>query len=234
MSEFIQTIDNLDKSLLPVFNGGNSMFIDELCVLLTNGLTWIPLYVFLLILVVKNNEKLSQVLLLIAMVALALLLSDGLSDFVMKPLVARPRPVADPSLKGMVTVVNGYVPAGYSFFSAHAANTFAVAVLFSLIVRNTAFSLFMTGWAALNSWTRLYLGVHYFSDIIVGCLWGIMVGFIVYAIYRKFYFKISERLHYISSQYTRSGYSLSDIDRIQNIIIITIIVELVASCFLAH
>ena len=228
-----QTIDNIDRFFISIFNGSGSMFIDELTLLLTNGLAWIPLYLALIVLVVKNNEKFSQVMLLLGAVALALLLSDGMADYIVKPLVGRLRPVCDPALKGSATIINGYIPSGYSFFSAHAANTVAVALLLSIVVRNSVFSLFMALWSMLNCWTRLYLGVHYMSDIIVGILWGAVSAIIAYIIYRKLYFKVSPRLHYISSQYTRSGYSLSDIDMVLNVMVLTIVIAVILACYLA-
>lgn len=209
------------------------MFLDELAVLLTNGFTWVPLYLALVVLVFKNNEKPSQVFLLLGMTALALLLSDGLSDGIMKPLVGRLRPVNDPALSSIVTVVNGYKPTGFSFFSAHAANTFAVAIFLSLIIHNRVFSTFITAWALLNCWTRLYLGVHFMSDILAGIIWGIVSGILAYLLYHKLYYKISPRLHYISSQYTRSGYGLHDIDFVLNILIYTIVAVVIIACLLA-
>lgn len=229
-----QTIENIDEFFISVFNGSNSMFLDELAVLLTNGFTWVPLYVALIILVIKNNEKMSQVMLLLGMVAITLLLSDGMCDGIIKPLVGRLRPVNDPSLSGIVTVVNGYHPSGYSFFSAHAANTVALAVFLSIIVRNNVFSLFMGAWSLVNCWTRLYLGAHFMSDIIVGIIWGIISGVIAFLIYNKLYFKISPRLHYISSQYTRSGYSLSDLDMVHNVLVLTVTAAVIIACFQAH
>lgn len=229
-----QTIENIDEFFITVFNGSNSMFLDEFALLLTNGLTWVPLYVVLIILVLKNNEKFSQIALLLGMVGVTMLLADGMADGIIKPLVCRLRPVNDPSLSGIVTVVNGYHPSGYSFFSAHATNTFALAVFMILIIRNNTFSLFMVAWALINCWTRLYLGAHFMSDIVVGTVWGIIAGFIAYLIYHKLYFKFSPRLHYISSQYTRSGYSLADIDMVLNVIVLTIVVVAILSCLWAH
>lgn len=229
-----QTIENIDQTFIALLNGGNSMFIDQLALLLTNGITWIPLYIAIVVLVIKNNEKASQVLLAFFAVFIALLLSDGVDDYIVKPLVARLRPVNDPSLTGIVTVINGYHPSGYSFFSAHAANTFAVAVLISIIVRNGVFSSFMALWALINCWTRLYLGAHFMSDIVVGMLWGTISGIIAFFIYKKMYFKLSPKLHYISSQYTRSGYSLSDIDMVLNVLVLTIIAVVIIACFQAY
>lgn len=226
-------IDSFDKWLLPMLMGGNNMFVDEMALLLTNGLTWIPLYVVLVALIVKNNEKASQMLLALGMAGLAVLLSGGLSDLVVKPLVARPRPVADAALAQLITAVKGYVPTGYSFFSAHSANTFSIAVLLSLIVRQWNFTTTMITWAVINAWTRLYLGAHYPSDVFVGAVWGALVGYLVFRLYKYIYDRISTRLHFISSEYTRTGYGLTDITLVVNVFLLTIIVVVILSCALA-
>lgn len=229
-----QTIDSIDRFFLTLFNGSHSMFLDEFALLFTNTVAWVPLFIALIILVVKNNEKTSQVMLLLGAFALGFLLSDGLADGIVKPLVGRLRPVNDPSMASVVNVVNGYHPSGYSFFSAHAANTFALAMLLTLIIRNTTFSTFMFLWAVGNCWTRLYLGAHYMSDIVVGIVWGCCAGAIAYAVYRRLYYKVSPRLHFISSQYTRSGYSLADIDMVLSVLVLTVVVLIMLSCLWAR
>ena len=81
-----QTIDSIDRFFLTLFNGSHSMFLDEFALLFTNTVAWVPLFIALIILVVKNNEKTSQVMLLLGAVALGFLLSDGLADGIVKPL----------------------------------------------------------------------------------------------------------------------------------------------------
>ena len=78
---------------------------------------------------------------------------------------------------------DGYRGGNYGFFSAHASNTFSIALFFSLLMRRKLFVFFMITWSLVNCWTRIYLGVHYPGDIAVGLLWGALVGYFVYRLY---------------------------------------------------
>ena len=186
----MQTLIDIDREILAFFNGSASLFVDNLAVVLTSGLTWIPLYISLLYIVIKNNETMKQIMLVIGCVFLCIVLSDGVADFIVKPLVGRLRPSNDPLVMCTVDVVNGMRSAQYSFFSAHASNTFCIAMFFSLLVRKKSFVVSMVTWSLVNCWTRMYLGLHYPSDIIVGLLWGGIVGSVVYLIYIKFYLRM--------------------------------------------
>ena len=202
----------LDRQILAFFNGSDSLFIDGIAMTLTSGLTWIPLYLGLFYLVIKNNETMAQVALIVGCAALCLFLAFGLTDYIVKPLVARWRPTNDPIIKYTIDVVNNYRESKFGFFSAHAANTMSITVFFSLLVRNRKFTIVLLTWSLLMCWTRLYLGVHYPGDILCGMAWGATVGMFVYLLYKRVYFKISPKLNYVSTQYTATGYSLSDID----------------------
>lgn len=179
------TLYAADKTLLMVFNGSHCPFVDRLAVTLTCGYMWIPLYIALLLLVINNHKTVVQISLVISMALLAIVLSEGMADLIVKPLVARLRPIRDTLMQDSVQVVNNYRAEGYSFFSAHASNTMAVAVFFSLLVKDRLFACTLITWALVNCWTRLYLGVHYPSDIIVGVVWGSVSGLFAYTMYNK-------------------------------------------------
>lgn len=179
------TLYAADKTLLMVFNGSHCPFVDRLAVTLTCGYMWIPLYIALLLLVINNHKTVVQISLVISMALLAIVLSEGMADLIVKPLVARLRPIHDTLMQDSVQVVNNYRAEGYSFFSAHASNTMAVAVFFSLLVKDRLFACTLITWALVNCWTRLYLGVHYPSDIIVGVVWGSVSGLFAYTMYNK-------------------------------------------------
>ena len=172
-----EPIIQFDKQLLLALNGSDSLFLDGLAMALTTASTWVPLYVALFYLVLKNNENVRQILLVVACAAACVLLAGTVDDTLVKPLVARWRPTHDPQIGILVDVVDGYRGGKYGFFSAHAANTFSVAVFFCLLVRSRALSVALVAWSLTNCWTRVYLGVHYPGDILCGLLWGGLVGF---------------------------------------------------------
>ena len=118
-----------DKTLLLFFNNPNNMFLDHVVLVFTSGYTWIPLYISLLYLVVKNNERWGRILLIMGTMALCMLVSNVGNGSFVKPYVARLRPSSDPLLAHSISLVRGYTPEGFSFFSAHACNAFSVAVL---------------------------------------------------------------------------------------------------------
>ena len=225
----IANLIDIDNSILLLLNGGESVFVDTLMLTLTSGLTWIPLYIALLFLVIKNNEKWSYILLIISCVGLSLILSGGVSDHIVKDMVARPRPINEPSLYGIISPIRGYQASGYSFFSSHAANTMSVAVFFILLVRSRILGIALVLWAIVNGWTRIYLGVHYPSDVLMGLLCGIFAGTISYLLFMYIYKKISPKITYVSSQYTRMGYSITDIDMVMNVLMLTLAYVMIKS-----
>lgn len=225
----LQFWTDLDRELLLFFNGSDSLFLDSIMTTLTSGLTWIPLYLALFYLVIKNNETMQQISLIMLSVVVCIVLADGMADLVMKPLVGRWRPCNDPAFKQMVDVVGNLRGGDYGFFSAHAANTMSLAVFFCLLVRNKTFCWMMVLWSLLNCYTRMYLGLHYPGDILCGLLWGGLVGSVVYFFYQKFYFKMSPRLHYVSTQYSSTGYALLDIDIVINVMMLTLLAALILS-----
>ncbi|MGI6231447.1 MAG: phosphatase PAP2 family protein [Prevotella sp.] len=221
------TFDNLqpfDLSLLQAFNDSHSLFADALSCYFTSGFTWVPLYIGLFILVMKNNETMTQVGLVLGCTAIALLLSGGVDDLLVKPLVGRLRPSCDPLVKYSIDTIPGFRGNGYSFFSAHAANTMSIAVLFIWLVRDRLLSGLLVIWSLINCWTRLYLGVHYPSDILVGLLWGAASGSIAYLLFHHVYYRFTEKINYISTQYSSTGYSKNDIDIVVAIFVMTLAV----------
>lgn len=124
----IQTFLANDRLVLSWFNGSNSVFLDGWMSALTSGFTWVALYASLFYLVVKNNETMKQIMLVVGCALACVALADIMADVIVKPLVERWRPSNDPIFKYDVAVVDGCRGSSYGFFSAHAANTFSLAL----------------------------------------------------------------------------------------------------------
>jgi undecaprenyl-diphosphatase len=220
----------LDQQLLHSMNGSDSLFLDGMMRTISSGYTWIPLYLALLYIVIRNNENMNQIMLIIGCSAICLVLSEGVADGIAKPLVERLRPTYDPMIRGSVDIVDGITgPQPYGFFSAHAANTFGIALLFILIVRSRILSVTLVIWSLLNGYSRIYLGVHYPGDVICGLLWGSVSAIIAYIVYWRVHRKIASPDNYISSQYTNTGYSFADIDIVQSIFAFTMLYVMIRS-----
>ena len=226
-------IQDMDMQVLSIFNGSDKIMLDQMVQILTSGLTWIPLYVMLFFVVMRNNETMGQIALVVGSAIFCVLFADGLVDGIIKQLAERWRPSNDPTFKYMVQVVDDIRLKGYSFCSAHAANTMSLAVFFSLLIRSKLLTITLVIWSLINCWTRLYLGVHYPSDILCGMIIGIIVGILVYLLYYKIYLRISPKINYISNQYTSTGYDHDDIDKAMVILMLTLVYVVTRSVVMA-
>lgn len=226
-------IQDMDMQVLSIFNGSDNIMLDQMVQILTSGLTWIPLYVMLFFVVMRNNETMGQIALVVGSAIFCVLFADGLVDGIIKQLAERWRPSNDPTFKYMVQVVDDIRLKGYSFCSAHAANTMSLAVFFSLLIRSKLLTITLVIWSLINCWTRLYLGVHYPSDILCGMIIGIIVGILVYLLYYKIYLRISPKINYISNQYTSTGYDHDDIDKAMVILMLTLVYVVTRSVIMA-
>ncbi len=223
----MNTLLELDKQVLYFLNGSDSLFLDSVIVTLTNGLTWIPLYVCLIYLVIKNKESVFQILLTLGFATLCILITAGLTNLIVKPWVGRLRPCMDPSIKYLIDTIYGYVSRDFSFWSAHAANTSSVTVFVSLLVREKKLLIAMIMWCLVNCYSRMYLGLHYPSDILCGLLFGITMAFVVYFFYLKIYYRFTPRIRYISSHFTSTGFAISDIDVVITVMILLFIYAII-------
>lgn len=223
---------NIDQSLTLFINGSNSLFVDGIALTATHTSTWIPLMIVLLYTIIQGND-LRGVFLFIIAFALCIILSDQMASTVCKPLFERWRPTHDPKIMYIVDVVNGYRGGKYGFFSSHAANTMSIAVFLSYILKNKKLSIWLFSWVALNCWTRVYLGVHYVGDITVGLIWGTIVGYTIYKLYKYYLLKVetSVSVTHLNAIETKSPYSSLNINLLTTTIQLTYLYVLIHALF---
>ena len=217
-------LDNLlklDQQLTLFLNGSDSLFWDGVAQTATKTVTWLPLAVVLLYVIIRNND-IRNVLLIIVSMALCVLIADQVASGICKPFFARFRPAQDPHIMYMVDIVDGYRGGRFGFFSSHASNTFALAVFVSLLIRHRALTLGLVSWALLNCWTRVYLGVHYVGDLFVGTCFGCIVGFVIYFLFKKITKLEIDESHRPEIQ-TSTGYSPEDVYLLISVLLLTYI-----------
>lgn len=184
---------SIDIQLLQWFQTDHASAFDNVILVLTNGLTWIPLYLIILYILSRICRSRQELLLAVVFGLLCVGIVAGMNNLVIKPSVGRLRPCADPLLAGIIRIVGDTCEHNYSFFSSHAANTSAIAVFFSLVVRRWWFTWPMLLWCLLNCYTRLYLAQHYPSDIVCGIGFGSLMALTFYRLYRSTLLRITNQ-----------------------------------------
>jgi len=181
-------IKQADQSLLLFLNSFHNDFWDKAVTIFTSIEIWIPFYLLIIYFIIKTFKRNS--IFILVLIGLSVAFSDQFSGLI-KDSVQRLRPTHDPVLGTLVH--NIYNKGGmFGFFSAHAANTFTIAIIAAKLFKNQLFSIMMFTWAILVSYTRIYLGLHYPGDILIGWVWGILAGLAFYwlmVFVQKRYFK---------------------------------------------
>ena len=192
----IEKLLHIDTEILLAINGWHAPWADTLMWIISAKATWIPLYVLLIGLLVwryrkpaptpvKWLQRVPSCVVMIVVIALAVGTADFIASGILKDLVARPRPTRVPELEGVLHLVNGYRSGQYGFVSSHAANTMACALLFSLIWRKKIATCGLMLWVAANCYSRMYLGVHYPTDILGGLMVGTLTALVGYWVLRR-------------------------------------------------
>lgn len=180
----LEDLKRLDQELFISINGYHSPFWDPIMVAISNRTFWIPFYAVLVAFLIYRFRR--QSILMFLAVALSLVAADGISSRFIKPYVARLRPCHDSTLSDTINIVAG-CGGKFGFLSSHAANSFAIAMLFSLMLpdKYRYFKIFTFIWAALISYSRIYLGVHFPGDVVGGALLGVFLGFLFGLLFKK-------------------------------------------------
>ncbi len=175
MLEFLNAIDT---NIFLFLNSIHSPFWDNIMWWISAKSSWYPFYLFLIGFIILRYKRKS--IIIIPAIIILIVLADQISVQCFKNVFQRLRPCREEVLKELIHLVRNKCGGKYGFVSSHAANTFAAASFLSLLFKNKKFTWFILIWAAVVSYSRIYLGVHYPGDILGGTLLGISIGFGVY------------------------------------------------------
>lgn len=175
-----ETLKRIDTGLFLDLNDFYSPFFDTLMWWISSHWLWIPLYLFIIYWAIKKFGK--KAFLIIPIIILTFVLCDELAYFI-KQIAQRYRPTHNRLISDFVHTINDYKGGLYSFPSSHATNTFGVATIVALIFRHKYFSRLIFIWPVIVSYSRIYLGVHYPSDLFCGMLLGIFIALVMYILY---------------------------------------------------
>ena len=175
-------LEQLDWDISLAINHWHSAWADAFMTFISRTWPWIPLYAVLIGLIIycyrKKNAWWIPVLGVVVLVGLA----DWTSVHFFKDVVCRFRPGHTPELQGMILLPAGR-GGGYSFVSSHAANCFAIAAYVTYVLKNS-FRFFLYGpmylWAVVIGYSRIYLGKHFFGDVLCGAIWGVLLAFLMW------------------------------------------------------
>ncbi|WP_188765268.1 phosphatase PAP2 family protein [Emticicia aquatilis] len=179
----IETIRYAEYEWFLWLNSFHSPLWDTIMFWVTYRFTWIPLYLYIIYYLFKNIR--ADFVLSILFVLISVGLADRITSGLMKPYFQRFRPCHDPLIQHIVHVV-GNCGGQYGFVSSHASNSFALVAALIILFKNykidSKLPLFLFFWAIIVSYSRIYVGVHFPTDILVGGLIGFLIPFAIFPI----------------------------------------------------
>tara|TARA_B100000131_G_C18123947_1_gene613957 strand:- start:3670 stop:4269 length:600 start_codon:yes stop_codon:yes gene_type:complete len=165
----ISFIDKLDKSILIWIHENHSPLFDSIMPFITNKENWLlPIFILVILLGFKSGKKGKITL---AILTLSIVFTDSICAQVFKPFFERLRP-SHISLDGLNLLVSK--GGKYSMPSNHAANVFTISVIITYFFEYLKIPMFI--FATIIAFSRIYVGVHYPSDVVIGSLFGYLVG----------------------------------------------------------
>ncbi|MBP6585784.1 MAG: phosphatase PAP2 family protein [Flavobacterium sp.] len=182
----LEKIIDLDKKVFIYLNGLGSETYDGLWLLITKQIYWTP---FFLLIFYFLQKKLGwkNFLYYILFTAVLILICDQTANF-FKDSIQRLRPCNDVEIKDIIRIVKS--SATKSFFSGHATNSMATTVFAYLILKKEyKYSSLLFLFPFIFAYSRIYLGLHFPTDILTGYAFGAIFGCIFYKMYQKYIIK---------------------------------------------
>lgn len=184
-NELLQSLIDIDQSLLLYLNSLHCPFGDYFMSTFSGKIIWVPMYASILYILLKNFHWKVTLYCLVA-IALTITFADQVCATLIRPVVERLRPSnLENPISEFVHIVNDKRGGSYGFPSCHASNSFGLAGFIVLLFRKRWLSIFICVWAAINCYSRIYLGVHYPGDLLAGIIVGLCGAVLMYYLFKK-------------------------------------------------
>lgn len=178
----MERLNSIDQTLSAAINGWNSPAADAVMVFASRVYVWVPLYIAIIIWYFCRLPW-RKALAIVVTLILAFVFTDKFSHFLKESVFMRFRPCEDPVFSSSIRLLEKHGSL-YGFPSGHACNTFCFALLTSLTARRRWWTPLIFFWAALVSYSRIYVGKHYLGDVLGGIVLGIAAALLIYLILR--------------------------------------------------
>ena len=185
LTDLLSMLKTMDTMVFLTVNSHHNAYFDSVMWLVSGKLIWVPMYVSLFFVLLKNYSYKVVFAILLA-IGVVILFTDSFTAQVIRPWVCRLRPSnLDNPMSSMVHIVDGYRGGAYGFPSNHASNTWGLAFFITFLFRRYKLTFFFFLWALLVCYSRMYLGVHYFGDLLIGGLLALAGASTVFYVFRK-------------------------------------------------
>lgn len=185
LTDLLSMLKAMDTMVFLTVNSHHNAYFDSVMWLVSGKLIWVPMYVSLFFVLLKNYSYKVVFAILLA-IGVVILFTDSFTAQVIRPWVCRLRPSnLDNPMSSMVHIVDGYRGGAYGFPSNHASNTWGLAFFITFLFRRYKLTFFFFLWALLVCYSRMYLGVHYFGDLLIGGLLALAGASTVFHVFRK-------------------------------------------------
>ena len=185
LTDLLSMLKAMDTMVFLTVNSHHNAYFDSVMWLVSGKLIWVPMYVSLFFVLLKNYSYKVVFAILLA-IGVVILFTDSFTAQIIRPWVCRLRPSnLDNPMSSMVHIVDGYRGGASGFPSNHASNTWGLAFFITFLFRRYKLTFFFFLWALLVCYSRMYLGVHYFGDLLIGGLLALAGASTVFYVFRK-------------------------------------------------
>jgi len=173
-----------DRELFLFLNSKHTDWLDPVMLFLSSYTDWFLVCFIMIVIIYWKADGWKKTASFFFMLSIGI---SALFTNLIKLIIERPRPIHNKAWEETIHAIEKYSES-FSFFSSHSATTFTMAVFFLLFFRkkNKLYGIIAIVWATLVAYSRIYVAKHYPFDVIVGILFGTMIGILGYMLFDRF------------------------------------------------